>query len=169
MDMNIWKFNENTEIWWNVVVSQITSEIEFREDLKRKNAPRSCAARNIQDFGGATCMLHGWCAWAWYMESWWWISDFDTWMSAYHIRIGSIWLVETVFLNQACKAILFYGGRGRICWILGRFFWYENFTFLVCARNSLVRLRFPFVQPQVWLCSFRWCKYQFPKHFSWKV
>ena len=26
-----------------------------------------------------------------------------------------IWLVETVSLNQACKAIFFYGGRGQIC------------------------------------------------------
>ena len=41
-------------------VSQITSETEFREGLRRQNPPGSCAARNIQDFGGATCMPHGW-------------------------------------------------------------------------------------------------------------
>ena len=53
MDMKIWKFDEKIEIWWNFVVSQITSEIEFREGLRRENPPGSCAARNIQNFGGA--------------------------------------------------------------------------------------------------------------------
>ena len=41
------------------MVSQITSEIEFREVLGRQNPAGSCAARNIQDFGGAMCMFIG--------------------------------------------------------------------------------------------------------------
>ena len=67
-------------------------------------------------------------------------------MNAYRVRNNLIWLVETVSLNQACKAIFLYGGRGQIGSILGRFFWFENFAFLVCARTSVNRLRFPFVQ-----------------------
>ena len=144
MDMKIWKFHEKNEISWNFVVSQISSEIDFREGLRRQNPPGSCAARNIQDFGGATCMLHGWCAWAWCMECWSWILDFYTWMSACHTNINLIWLVETVSLNQACKAIFLYGGRGQIGRILGRFFWLEIFTFLDCARTSFQSFAFSF-------------------------
>ena len=153
-------------MWWNFVVSQISGETEFREGLRRQHPPGSCAARNIQDFGGATCMFHGWCSWAWCMESSRWILDFDTWMGACHVQINSIWLVETVSLNQACKAILVYSGRGQICWILGRFFWFTFFTFWFCARTSVDRLRFPFVQSEISYHSFRWCKYQFLKIFS---
>ena len=35
------------------MVSQITSETEFGEGLRRENPAGSCAARNIHDFGGA--------------------------------------------------------------------------------------------------------------------
>ena len=72
--------HENLKIWsknWNLfekhVVSQITPETEFREGLRRQNPPGSCSARNIQDFGGATCMFHGLCSWAWCMECCKWI------------------------------------------------------------------------------------------------
>ena len=70
MDVKIWEFDEKIEIWWNFAVSQIISETKFRDGLRRQNSSWSCAARNIQDFGGATCRLHGWCSWAWCMECW---------------------------------------------------------------------------------------------------
>ena len=41
------------------MVSQITSEIDLREGLGRQNSSGSCAARNIQDFGGASWMVNG--------------------------------------------------------------------------------------------------------------
>ena len=63
MDMKIWKFDEKHEIWWNVVIGQIWSENQFVERFERQNPSGSCAARNIQDFGGATCMIHGWWLW----------------------------------------------------------------------------------------------------------
>ena len=53
-------------------------------------------------------------------------------------------LYRHFFFNQACKAILFYDGRGQICRILGRFFSLEIFTFLVCARTFVNCLRFYF-------------------------
>ena len=65
------------------------------------------------------------------------------------------WLVETVSLNQACKAIFFHGGGRLFGQDLVRFLWYDNFTFWLCARKFVVRLAFPFVQYQIKSCSFR--------------
>ena len=119
MDMKIGKFDEKHENSWNLILEldlisilncaywnagvgnfqnaedqENSSETQFLEPGEPQDLPGSCAARNIQDFGGAT----------------WLISMI-------------IWLVETVSLNQACKAIFFYSGRGQIGRILGRFFW----------------------------------------------
>ena len=41
--------------------------------------------------------------------------------------------------------------------------------FLTRARNSVDRLRFPFVQSEILMCSFGWCKYELPDFFLEKV
>ena len=42
-------------------------------------------------------------------------------------------------------------------------------VFLTCARNSANRLRFPLVHPEIFMCSFRLCKYELPEFFLEKV
>ena len=41
--------------------------------------------------------------------------------------------------------------------------------FLTRARNSVNRLRFPFVQSEILICSFGWCKYELPENLLEKV
>ena len=41
--------------------------------------------------------------------------------------------------------------------------------FLTRARNSVSRLRFPFVQSEILMCSFGWCKYELAEKFLEKV
>ena len=41
--------------------------------------------------------------------------------------------------------------------------------FLARARIFEDRLHFPFVQPQILMCSFGWCKYELPEFFLEKV
>ena len=40
-------------------IDKLGPESQFAKYFRRQNPSGSCAARNIQDFGGATCMLHG--------------------------------------------------------------------------------------------------------------
>ena len=41
--------------------------------------------------------------------------------------------------------------------------------FLTRARNFVKRLSFLFVQPQILMCSFGWCKHELPDLFLEKV
>ena len=41
--------------------------------------------------------------------------------------------------------------------------------FLTPARNSVNRLHFRIIQSEILICSFGWCKYEFPENFVEKV
>ena len=53
-------FHEKLQISWNWENEELGLENKFAERFGRQHSSGSCAARNIQDFGGATHMLYGW-------------------------------------------------------------------------------------------------------------
>ena len=125
----------------------------FLAVLGPQNPRGSCAARNVQNFGGTTCSCH--CC------------------------IGS-WMVSIWIMNMACRdgyknslkqPFKQYCSRrpGKSVKIMAGANVVENFGKLKISQDPTIRFEFPFVQPQFRSCSFGWWSGELPENSLSKV
>ena len=73
------------------------------------------------------------------------------------------------FLQQSCLKQYSSTTGGKFLSIMAGNYSEFFVGFLTCAPNSVSRLRFPFVQSEILMCSFGWCKYELPEKVLKKV
>ena len=92
---------------WNWQIDQPGLEHRFAERFRAQRSSGSCAAPNIGDLGGATCMAHEWWwSMALVMDILSWIWNLNLRTSARKIPIGSIWLVRSSCQVGTSQAML---------------------------------------------------------------
>ena len=128
-------------------------KINLRKVSGHQISSWSCVARNIQVFGRATSMAHAW-----------WSLHLNTLMSAGELTVGLKRRLDTVQPSSGHLFKQYYftaGGDLHQSWPA------TVFTFLLVLLSVLARpvvhFQFPFVQPELWPCGFRFWKGAFPE------